>query len=57
MTLGGAVFPSRSFDTRRHTLTRIVPCLQMSSEDNSNRVDLGNTFKGDSPDLSSLGGR
>ena len=48
---------SRSFDARRHTLTHVVPCLQMSSEDSSNRVDSGNAFKGDSLYRSSPGGR
>ena len=43
---------SRSFDARRHTLTHTVICLQMSSEDNSNRADSGNAFEGAS--LSSL---
>ena len=41
------------FDARRHTLTHDVPCLQMSSEDNSNRLDSGNIFDGDYPSPSS----
>ena len=36
------------FDARRHILTCAAPCLQMSSEDNRNPVDLGNAFDGDS---------
>ena len=62
MTSGGAVYfsftlPSWSFDARRHTLTRVVPCLQMSSEDSGNKVNSGNPFEGDSPSPSSLEGR
>ena len=46
------------FDVRRHTLTHVVPCLQMSSEDNNNRLDLRNAFDGDSPGPSSpVGGQ
>ena len=63
MTLGRSVYgdclviflsfsSSRSFDARRHTLTHTIPCLQMSSEDSSNRADSGNAFEGAS--LSSL---
>ena len=40
-----------SFDARKHTLTHVVPCLQMSSEDSSDRIDSGNAFDGDSSDL------
>ena len=49
--------PFRSFDARRHTLIRIVPCLQMPSEGNSGRADSGNTFEGDSLCPSNPGGR
>ena len=48
MTIFNIILLSRSFDSRRHTLTRVVPCLQMSSEDSSNRVDSKNAFEGDS---------
>ena len=48
---------SQSFDARRHTLTRVAHCLQMSSENSSNRADSGNAFKGDSLDHSSPGCR
>ena len=41
------------FDARRHTLTHVVPCLQMSSEDSSDPMDSGNAFDGDSPGPSS----
>ena len=41
----------------RHILTHVIPCLQMSSEDSSNRVDSGNAFEGDSPSPSSPEGR
>ena len=37
-----------SFDARRHTLTRAVPCLQMSSEGSSGRANSGNAFEGNS---------
>ena len=43
-----------SFDARRHTLTHVVPCLQMSSEDSSDQVNVGNAFSGDSSGPSSL---
>ena len=39
---------SRSFDARRHTLKPTVPCLQISSEDNSHRATSGNAFEGNS---------
>ena len=35
-----------SFDARRHILTHVVPCLQMSSEDSSDQIDSGNAFDG-----------
>ena len=38
-----------SFDAKRHTLTHVVPCLQMSSEDNNDQIDSGNAFDGNSP--------
>ena len=50
--LGDAHF-LRLFNARRHTLTHVVPCLQMSSEDSRNQMDLGNAFDGDSPGPSS----
>ena len=43
----------RPFDARRHTLTHVVPCLQMLSEDNSDKMNSGNAFDGDSPGPSS----
>ena len=46
-----------SFNVRRHTLTRIVPCLQMSSKGSSGRVDLVNAFEGDSSSSSNPGGK
>ena len=39
---------SRSFNARRHTLTHYVPCLQMSSEGSSDRVNSGNLLEGNS---------
>ena len=42
----------------RHTLTHLVPYLQMLSKDSSNRLDSGNAFNGDSPGPSSpVGGQ
>ena len=37
----------RPLDARRYTLTRVVPCLQMSSEGSSDSMDSGNAFDGD----------
>ena len=47
----------RSFDDRRHTLTLIVPCLQMSSEGDSGREDSDNIFEVYSLCPSNQGGR
>ena len=38
----------RPFDARRHILTHVVPCLQMSSEDSNDPMDSGDAFNGDS---------
>ena len=38
-------------------MTHVVPCLQMLSEDSSNRVDSGNAFEGNPPSPSSLDSR
>ena len=57
MTIGGTTWQAAlqvtctflwSFDAKRYTLTHVVPCLQMSSEDNSDQIDSGNAFNGDS---------
>ena len=48
---------SRSFDARRHILTHIVPCLKMSSGDNSNRANSENAFEGNSLSSSTPRGR